>query len=131
MAAENGVPIGNILLYLVVVVAPVAGCWLLWTLSRLGREWSRRRRQPEPSGLPIERLSADLRRVHRSLTELAPDAPALRRKATSQAYDALLAQACAAVRVEHRLDTVPEGLEREIERLRVEEALREAGLGIP
>ena len=55
----------------------------------------------------------------------------VRRIATRDAYDELLRQACAAVEVRHDLDSLPEGIERNMERLRVEEALRTAGLTIP
>ena len=48
-----------------------------------------------------------------------------------EAYDVLLAQACAAVGVVNSLDDLPEGVDRDIERLRVEEALRQEGLAIP
>lgn len=54
----------------------------------------------------------------------------MKRFAARQAYDALLVQACAAVEVGHRLDSVAEGVDREVERLRVEDALREAGLRV-
>jgi hypothetical protein len=76
-------------------------------------------------------VSADLRRVHRILAGFGSGTPAVRRLGTRQAYDALLAQACRAVEVEHRLDSLPEGMDRELERLRVEESLRSAGLVIP
>lgn len=122
--------VGNVLIYLAVVIAPTLACWLVLKFPRLVAA-ARRRRAPEPEGLPVERLAADLRRVHCSLVKLPPEAPMVRRRAAGQAYDALLAQACRAVGVPHRLDTVPEGIERELERLRVEEALRTAGLAIP
>ncbi|GAB3507442.1 hypothetical protein [Amycolatopsis cihanbeyliensis] len=128
----GGFPLGNVLLYLAAVAAPVAGFWLLPKLARLlGRAGRRGRRPTEPDLPPIERLAADLRRVHRSLRTLHSGAPALRRRATSQAYDALLVQACRAVEVPHRLDGELDGVEREAERLRVEEELRRAGLAIP
>jgi hypothetical protein len=68
--------------------------------------------------------------VHRTLVEFPPGTPAVRRRAARQAYDALLAQACAAVEVSHRLGTLAEGMDLEVERLRVEEALREAGVRV-
>jgi hypothetical protein len=55
----------------------------------------------------------------------------VRRRATRQAYDALLVQACHAVGEQHWLDTLPEGVEREVERLRIEESLRRSGLAVP
>jgi len=53
-----------------------------------------------------------------------------RRRAARKAYDALLVQACAVVEVSHRLDALPEGVDREVERLRVAEALRDGGLNV-
>ena len=127
------VPVGNLILLVVAVLAPSL---LFWALLRVPRTvdavgaYLRRRRGPAPSAPPIERLAADLRRVHRILAEFPPGTPAVRRRATSQAYDALLVQACAAVDVSHRLDVLGEGLDREVERLRVEEALRDAGVRV-
>jgi len=126
------VPFGNALLFAAVALLPTVAFWLLLrvpsTVDRIGRI---RRRRPQVVGPPIERLAADLRRVRRSIAEQAAGAPAVRRRATGQAYDALLAQACDAVDIPHELDDVPaQGIERELERLRVEEALRRAGLTI-
>jgi hypothetical protein len=128
------VPVGNLVLLAVAVIAPTL---LFWGMLRLpkavdaaGAYLRRRRRGPEPTCPPIERLAADLRRVHKALAEFPPGTPALRRLATRQAYDALLVQACVAVDVPHRLDALAEGVDREVERLRVEEALREAGVRV-
>ncbi len=125
-------PVGNLVLLAVVVVAPTV---LFWVLLRLPRTVDAvgaylRRRRVVAEGPPVERLAADLRRVHRLLAEFPPGTPAVRRRAARQAYDALLVQACAAVEVPHRLDGLPEGVDREVERLRVAEALRTAGLQV-
>lgn len=122
-------PWGNIALFAGVALAPSALCWAVLHVPRLIR---RLRRSPlVPQGLPIEQLAADLRRVHRVLALVRPGTPYARRAGVRQAYDVLLAQACAAVGVVHRLDDLPEGVDRDIERLRVEEALRQEGLAIP
>ncbi|MFL6124851.1 hypothetical protein [Actinophytocola sp.] len=125
--------VGNLVLLAIAVVAPSALFWLLLRLPRtvdaVGAHL-RKRRGPQPDRPPIERLAADLRRVHRALTEFPAGTPAVRRRATRQAYDALLIQACQAVDVPHRLDTISEGVDREVERLRVEEALQEAGVRV-
>lgn len=115
----------NVALYAVVVVIPTAATWAVLKLPGLIEKKRAKSRIPEPS---IEHLAADLRRVHRLLADYGPGTPAARRISARQAYDALLVQACAAVRLEHRLDELPEGMDREIERLIVEERLREAGL---
>jgi hypothetical protein len=127
------VPVGNLVLFAVAVTAPTLVFWLLLrvprTVDAVGA-YLRRRRGPAPSVPPIERLAADLRRVHRVLAEFPPGTPAVRRRATKQAYDALLVQACSAVDVSHRLDVLAEGVDREVERLRVEQALRDAGVRV-
>jgi hypothetical protein len=132
MVDSGGVPIGNVLVYLTVSAVPPVFFWLFLKLPRFFALLIRRRRRPpEPDGPPIERLAADLRRVHRALVWLAPDAPVVRRRATNQAYDCLLAQACRAVDEPHWLDDLGDGIEREMERLRIEDALRRCGIAVP
>ncbi|OLF10761.1 hypothetical protein [Actinophytocola xanthii] len=125
------VAVTNVVLLVVAVLAPTVLFWLLLRLPRvvdgLGAA-VRRRRGPSPTGPPIERLAADLERVRRTLAEFPPGTPQVRRRAAGEAYDALLAQACRAVDVPHTLDQLPQGMAREVERLRVEEALRRAGI---
>ncbi|OXM49100.1 hypothetical protein [Amycolatopsis alba] len=122
--------IGPVALYTVVAVAPSVLFWCALKVPAVLRRW-RRRREPEmPAGPPIEKLAADLRRVHRLLAELPSGASAVKRHGTRQAYDALLVQACREVEVDHRLDELPEGFDRGIERLRVEESLAERGVSV-
>ncbi|MET8762526.1 hypothetical protein [Lentzea sp. NPDC004782] len=83
-----------------------------------------------PERRPIERIAADLRRVRRTLANFEPGTSAVKKIAARQAYDALLVQACDALEVEHRLHLLPEGMDRSIERLRLEERLRERGLSV-
>ncbi|WP_143086771.1 hypothetical protein [Lentzea flaviverrucosa] len=83
-----------------------------------------------PDHRPIERIAADLRRVRRVRAGFEPGASAANKIGARQAYDALLVQACDALGVEHRLGSLPEGMDREIERLRVEERLRDHGLSV-
>lgn len=97
---------------------------LLKALRRLGRPG------PVSEHRPIERVAADLRRVRWAMACFGPGDSAVKKFAARQAYDALLVQACAALEVEHRLHAVHEGMERDIERLRLEECLRERGLSV-
>ncbi len=121
---------GPVALYTVVAVAPSVIFWCALKAPAALRWWRRRREPVTPAGPPIEKLAADIRRVHRLLAELPSGASAVRRVGTRQAYDTLLSQACREVEVSHRLDTLPEGFDREIERLRVAESLRERGLSV-
>jgi hypothetical protein len=123
------VPVGNLVLFVIAVIAPTLLFWLLLQVPKAVDHFHRKR-GPVATCPPIEQLAADLRRVHRILAEYPPGTPALRRRATRQAYDALLVQACSAVEVVHRLDSIAEGMDREVERLRVEDALREAGIRV-
>jgi hypothetical protein len=87
---------------------------------------------PSPAGVPIERLAADLRRLRQLLEDYgrgSPAVPVVRRRATQLAYEDLLAAACAALEVPHRLAGTT-GIEHDAEVLRVEAALADAGLRI-
>jgi hypothetical protein len=126
-----GVAVANLLLYLVLTMVPAAACWLVFSAPRVLDWLHQLHRRPTPTGPSIQFLAQRLRHVHRTLLDFEPGTPALRRYAARQAYDDLLRQACHALDIEHRLDEVPEGIDKEIERLRVEEALRQAGLMIP
>ena len=123
----------NVLLFAVAVLAPTLVFWGLVRVPRLVDVIGERirKRRVVAKSLPIEQLAADLRRVHRLLVQCPDGTPMVRRVATRDAYDELLRQACVAVEVRHELDELPEGMERDMERLRVEEALRSAGLTIP
>ncbi|GAA4527337.1 hypothetical protein [Amycolatopsis samaneae] len=131
MPAATGSVAGPLVLYAVVTVAPTVLFWCALRVPALLRWWRARRRPPVPAGPPIERLAADLRRVHRELVRCPPGTSAARRIGTRRAYDALLGQACRQVEVPHRLDGLPEGIDRDLERLRIEESLRSCGLAVP
>ncbi len=121
--------VGNVLIYLGVAVAPT----LVFSAALAVPRWlaavrRRRARTPAPTHPPVERLAADLRRVRRTLACFGPGTPVVRRRAATAAYDALLTQACESVGVPQQLDEVAEGIERDVERLRVEQALCDAGI---
>lgn len=123
----GGIPLANLLLYGVAVLGPSAACWAILHSPTLFRRF-RAQPPPVPQCRPIELLAADLRRVHRDLQK--PGVPMARRRGVWQAYDALLVQACTAVDIEQDLDSLGDGVDREAERLRIEEALRTAGMAI-
>jgi hypothetical protein len=119
---------GNAVLFAIAAVAPTALFWAVVNVPRLVRRLRRPGLVSEHP--PIECVAADLRRVRRVLSCFQPGTPAIRRIGARQAYDELLTQACAALNVEHRLRTLPEGVDRDIERLRLEECLRNLGLSV-
>lgn len=123
----GGIPLTNFVLYGVAVLGPSVACWAILHSPRL---IGRLHGSPPtaPHCRPIELVAADLRRVHRDLQR--PGTPMARRRGTWQAYDALLVQACAALGIEQGLDSLGDGVDREAERLRIDEALRAAGMAI-
>ncbi|GAA3531292.1 hypothetical protein GCM10022222_12930 [Amycolatopsis ultiminotia] len=124
MAVATGSVAGSLVLFAVVSLAPSALFWAALRIPAL----CRRRPRPVPAGPPVERVAADLRRVRRVLANYPPGTPAARRIGTRRAYDALLVTACREVGVAHRLAELPEGVDRDLERLRVEESLSRRGL---
>lgn len=87
-----------------------------------------RGRGVDPDRHGIERISADLCRLHRIMLT-TPQHTAVRHNALILAYDDVLRQACEALGVDQHLAEVA-GMHRELERLRVEGALENAGLVI-
>lgn len=118
---------GPVLLFAVVSVAPSALFWAALRVPALYRWLCRRRSAPVPSEPPVEQVAANLRRVRRTLAQLPSGTPAARRIGTRQAYDELLVTACRELGVEHRLDGLREGIDRDLERLRIEDALSRKG----
>ena len=78
-------------------------------------------------GLPIEQLAADLRRL-RAILGTDAHRSAAHQMGNRLAYDKLLMQVCEMLEIEHDLDGDSIGIERDIERIRVEAELERAGL---
>src|SRR5262249_3749147 len=85
---------------------------------------------PIPVEPPIEQVAASLRRIARELAGLPPGTTQVRRRALLLAYDDLLQTACRELAIRHALGEVLSRWDREVERLRVEVCLQEAGLQI-
>jgi hypothetical protein len=124
------VTLAAVLLAPTMVVAAILG-----SLSA-GRWLARRRRLRQaarrgPHVRPLERIAADVRRLHAAVEsdriDLEAQVPAVRRRGTRLAYEDCLDEACRALGVEHRLRELS-GRARDIELLRVEAALTTAGL---
>ena len=77
---------------------------------------------------PVERLASDVQRIRADLVVLDPHTPVARRRGLLAAYDEALADACRALGLPDLLSGVPNGVDREVVRLEVEQQLVEAGL---
>jgi hypothetical protein len=84
----------------------------------------RRRRRGVPAGPPLEDLAADLRRLGKA--RRLPGQTPSRRAVVLAAYDRRLVLACAALGVHEHLADL-DGFDKNIERVRMEGALLEAG----
>jgi hypothetical protein len=107
---------------------------VLWQ-HELESLWRRVRRRlsppPEPpTSLAIERIARDARRLRRELRTLGAGTPMARRVGISRAYDDVLVDACHALGVPDTLSELEPGIERESERLRVEQELEAVGLSL-
>ena len=85
---------------------------------------------PTPTGMRIERIAADLRRIRPLAMHPATGTPMVRRRAIVAAYDDALLDACHALGVPTELDRITDALERESERLRTEAELERAGVDL-
>jgi hypothetical protein len=99
---------------------------------RSRRRLRRRRAQPavQAVGRPIQVVAADLRRLSRQLALVPAGAPLVRWQALWAAYDDVLTEAAAQLDVPHELPTTPNGMARDLERLRLLAALEGAGLAV-
>jgi len=81
-----------------------------------------------PAVPPIEKIARDARRLRAELCTLGSGTPMARRIGISRAYDDVLADACRVLGVPDTLSGLTPGIDRESERLRVEQELEEVGL---
>jgi|1186.fasta_scaffold244709_1 hypothetical protein len=128
----------------IMVLVPI-GCVLLWDL--LAGRWDEsitrlRERQVTAAehrrtvralrrmhGVPLERLAADLRRL-REVVRADAHRSAAHQLGNRLAYDQILIQACRMLEIEHELSEETTGMERDIERFRVEAELERAGVTV-
>jgi hypothetical protein len=122
------VPIGVVLLYDL-----LAGRWdaaiSRWRESRRSSAERRRnlRAMRKQQGVPLEQVAANLRRLRGVLT-VDSHRSAAHQIGNRLAYDQVLIQACEMLQIEHDLRGQSAGMERDIERLRVEAELERAGV---
>jgi hypothetical protein len=81
-----------------------------------------------PDGPPLEKLAADLRRLRAEVRHPRPGVAMARQRGIVSAYDGVLVSTARALGVPTTLADLPEGLDHEAERLRLELALEDAGL---
>ena len=117
-------------------LALVVGCVLYSRavasrLVRIGRYTHLLKPPPPPRvGPPLERIAQDLRRLQQEARRPRDGTTHVKHRGVVAAYDDLLVDACRAVEVPTSLTSLPEGVERESERLRIEFELERAGLAI-
>ena len=80
-------------------------------------------------GLPLEQVVDDLRRLRAAVGEDSHRSAA-QQMGNRLAYDRLLAQACDMLEIHHDLAGEAHGMERDIERFRVEAELERAGVRV-
>ena len=83
---------------------------------------------PAATGPPLEKLAADLRRLRAEVRSPRPGVAMAKQRGIVAAYDEVLVATARALGVPTTLADVPEGLDHEAERLRLEHALEQAGL---
>lgn len=81
-----------------------------------------------PAGPPLEKLAADLRRLRAEVRHPRPGITMARQRGVVSAYDGVLVSTARALGVPTTLADLPDGLDHEAERLRLEFALEDAGL---
>jgi hypothetical protein len=119
-------------------VCPVLLIWLVLRLDRIGRgvvrllRWCRvipkARPEPPPPRVPLEKIAADLCRLTTAIRDVPPEASRARKHGLLLAYDDVLAKAALALDVPEVLTELSLGMDRDLERMRVEGALRAVGL---
>jgi hypothetical protein len=118
----------------IIVITPSALFWVGLRIPKLvsairERRAAARQLDEQPKGVPLEKLAADLRRLRAELVYRKP-ATNLRLTALMEAYDDVLEATCARLELPSHLRELPIGRDRDIERLRTEATLQEAGISL-
>jgi hypothetical protein len=117
---------------------PVLLIWLVLHVGMIGRAVVRTLRRlrivpppkppPPPPRVPLEKICADLCRLSTAIRDVPPEASRARKHGLLLAYDDVLGKAALALDVPQSLTELRLGMDRDLERLRVEGALRDGGL---
>ena len=78
--------------------------------------------------VPLEKITTDLCRLSTAMRDVPPEASRARKHGLLLAYDDVLGKAALALDVPQALAELPLGMDRDLERMRVESDLRDAGL---
>ncbi|MGI8696045.1 MAG: hypothetical protein ACR2JQ_05280 [Mycobacteriales bacterium] len=127
---------GNIVGYVVMVfAAPAIFGALRWfckhsdEVRAIGRRVAHRPPVLVPDGRPVGQIAADLRRLG-SCARAARGTTFARQRGLEMAYDDVLVQASRALAIPQNILDLPPGVSRDVERLRIEAALEDAGLAL-
>jgi hypothetical protein len=122
----------------VAAIFPVLLLYAVLHLGRLGRAGLRVLRflrivpppkpPPSPPRVPLEQIVADLCRLSTAMRDVPPEASKARKHGLLLAYDDVLGKAALALDVPNVLAGLMLGMDRDLERIRVEGELRESGL---
>lgn len=118
------------LLLAVVLLGPFFGPGIARRVAGRIDDARDRRITRRPVVSPVGALVDALRRLSRELTTLPAGAPWARQHGTRMAYDKVLAQLCDELGIEHELPALGMGEARDMERLRMEDAIYGKGLRI-
>lgn len=120
-----------VLVYAAIFVTPTIAVLLIVSLPGAVHRMALRRRagrSPVPDHRGVEVVAADLRRAHHGLVTLEADASRFHRDEACARYDAMLAEACAIADVPCDRLHESAGIDRDIARLELEEALVRRGV---
>lgn len=135
-ASATSVTVGVIKL-VAAALLPVAVLYLTVHFGTVRRavlrvlRWCHLVREPKPGPpprVPLEKITADLCRLSTAMRDVPPEASRARKHGLLLAYDDVLGKAALALDVPQALAELPLGMDRDLERMRVESDLRDAGL---
>ena len=116
----------------IAAAAVVLACRRRDALARAGlalvRRLDPRRPAPVPAGRPLEQVAGDVRRIGQRFNGPQAGLRYAKYEGLRRAYDKVLAEACAALGIEHLLTVLSPGDELDRERVRVERRLEAAGV---
>ena len=136
-ASATSVAVGVIKLTAAALM-PVAVLYVMLNFGKVSRvvlrvlRWCRlapkAKPEPPPPLVPLQKITTDLCRLSTAMRDVPPEASRARKRGLLVAYDEVLGKAALALDVPQALAELPLGMDRDLERMRVESDLRDAGL---